>query len=92
MARLARFAAIIFILQGAISPAPAHQAQEDARGCHFEEAEHHCHDQDADVGAFFAVLSVFGFLTYVFCNRLIDCTDKSGADIPEVPLPEAEVK
>jgi hypothetical protein len=92
MPHMAHFFALILVLHINIVRVGAHEAPEDVKGCHFEEAQHHCHDTDADVGEFFAVLSIAGILAYLFCDRLIDCRDPADADIPEVPLPEPDVR
>jgi len=66
MPPIVRLLAIIILLDSVQSPSVAHEALEDARGCRFDDERHHCHDQDGDVGEFFAILSIAGFFAYIF--------------------------
>ena len=83
MSAISRFLMIALVLQGLAYETRAHQAREDADGCHFEESAYHCHDADADIDGFLAVLATIGVFAYFLCDRVIMCADEGGGDVPE---------
>lgn len=86
MSHAFRLFVLLLLLQGLSLPAQTHMAREDVNGCHYEQGEHHCHDQQGDAGEFLAFLATIGILGYFLCDRVVACGD---SDIPEVP-PQVE--
>ena len=77
-----RVVAILILLQGLSFGARAHMVPEDANGCHYNENDYHCHDQEGDAGAFLTFLATIGIFAYFLCDRVVTCGE---SDIPSTP-------
>lgn len=75
--------ALVLFLFNPPADALAHPAREDGHGCHYEQAQRHCHGEDGDVLELIGAIALVAAAGYVLCKwmRLCDApTEKQWPD------------